>query len=429
MKKAYIKTFGCQMNVHDSEKMAGILRAQGFDLTEDRQNADLIIFNTCSIRQKAEQKFLSELGRTRRMKERRPALRVAVAGCIAQQMGEKLLRRAPHVDYLFGPQNLHALTGVSEKESLLALEENPGLATMELPVLRKERGRAWVSIMYGCDNFCSYCIVPYTRGRERSRPSESIVSEVRALAAEGFREVTLLGQNVNSYRSDVDFPGLLRRLNGVDGLARIRFVPSHPKDFSPELVDALAGLEKPCEHVHLPLQSGSTRVLREMNRKYTREEYLKKVQALRARVPGVAITTDIITGFPGEREEDHRDTLGVLGEVRFDGIFAFAFSPRPGTRAAAMQGHLPDAVRSARLAEVLELQDSITLGKNEALTGTTTEVLVEGPGEALPGQLTGRTRTNKIVTFQGGEDLEGTLLDVRIVRARRHSLEGEVLSS
>jgi len=415
------------MNVHDSEKMAGILASEGYTEARSREEADVIIFNTCSIREKAEQKFLSELGKIKSLKRRRPGLKVAVAGCVAQQMGSKLLSRAPHVDFLLGPQNLHKVCDMAGDTAVAtALEENPSLADEELPALRKEKGRAWVSIMYGCNNFCSYCIVPYTRGRERSRPSENIVREIRGLAAEGFKEVTLLGQNVNSYRSDTDFPGLLRRIDAVEGIERVRFVTSHPKDFAEALIDAMAGLPSVCEQIHLPLQSGSSRILGLMNRRYSYEEYREKVMRLREKIPGIAITTDIIAGFPTETEEDHEATMGALREIEFDGIFAFRFSPRPGTKAAEMGGRLPEEVGLGRLREILALQDEITLKKNKSIEGTVQEVLVEGPSESDPQKLTGRTRTNKIVNFTGNAD-SGELIEVEITEARRHSLEGRLL--
>jgi tRNA-2-methylthio-N6-dimethylallyladenosine synthase len=433
MKKCYIRTFGCQMNMHDSEKMAGVLEAQGCAITEDRKEADLIIFNTCSIRQKAEQKFLSELGRVKSIKKGRPGLKVAVAGCIAQQMGDRLFKRAPHVDYVIGPQNIHLLNEMGTGGLRTALGDNPHIAEAELPVARKERSRAWVSIMYGCDNFCTYCIVPYTRGRETSRPGGSIVREVEGLAQEGFKEVTLLGQNVNSYRSDTDFPGLLEKLNSVRGIERIRFVTSHPRDLSKALIEGIAGLEKVCEHIHLPLQSGSTRVLGLMNRGYSLEDYMNKVEGLRKKVPGIAITSDIIAGFPTETGEDHRETMKALRDIGFDGIFAFRYSPRPGTAASEMEGQLPEEVRLRRLQEILGLQDDITLEKNRLLEGTLQEVLVEGPSETDRSLLTGRTRTNKIVNFSlreaydpGPEGLINTLVRVSIQRARRHSLEGVI---
>jgi tRNA-2-methylthio-N6-dimethylallyladenosine synthase len=424
-KKAYIKTFGCQMNMHDSEKMAGMLLSEGYELTDERKDADLIVFNTCSIRQKAEQKFLSDLGRIKGLKKRNTALRIAVAGCIAKQMGHEIFRRAPYVDYVLGPQNIHALGNMLRNGGSIAVEENPGQAGLRMPVERKGRVKAWVSIMFGCDNFCTYCIVPYTRGREKSRPSDDIAREVESLVAEGRVEVTLLGQNVNSYRSDTDFPGLLEKINNINGLKRIRFVTSHPRDLSGSLVNAMASLEKVCEHIHLPLQSGSDRVLSAMNRGYTFREYEDKVNNLRYKIKDVAITSDFIAGFPAESEEEHMETLRVLGEVGFDGVFALRYSPRPGTVASTMEGQIDEGTGLRRLREILETQDGITGAINRRLEGTVQEVLVEGPSETDPGRLTGRTRANKIVNFRGGGDLVGSIVGVGIRKAGKHSLEGE----
>lgn len=433
MKKCHIHTFGCQMNFHDSEKMAGLLDAAGYSHTADPEEADLIVFNTCSIRQKAEQKFFSELGKIKSMKKKNPALRVAVAGCIAQQMGGKLFKKARHIDYVLGPQNIDKMPAMlKESSAALLIDENPGLEHLELPAIRKERGRAWVNIMYGCNNFCSYCIVPYTRGRERSRPVKSILKEMQALAEDGCKEVTLLGQNVNSYRGETDFTGLLKEINALDGIERIRFVTSHPRDFNDGLIDSMAGLQKVCEHIHLPLQSGSTGILAFMNRGYTFEQYRLKVEGLRSKVPGVAITSDIIAGFPGETEADHEATMNALRDIGFDGLFAFKYSARPGTPAESMEGQLPEEVRLRRLKEILELQDEITLRKNKALEGDIVEVLVEEHSKTGSRQATacldGRTRTNKIVNFEGGDSLVNRLVKVRIVKGNRHSLIGELVS-
>jgi tRNA-2-methylthio-N6-dimethylallyladenosine synthase len=427
-RRVYIHTFGCQMNVHDSEKILGTLEHEGFTVTADPREADLIVFNTCSIRQKAEQKFFSELGRMKSYKKINPGLKIAVAGCIAQQEGKRIFKRAPHVDFVFGPQNIMALKGfLAGGRASVAIEENPGIAEEDLPVRRSAGISAWVTIMYGCNNFCSYCVVPYTRGRERSRPSEHILSEVSELSEKGFREITLLGQNVNSYKSDIGFPDLLRRLNRIGGIERIRFVTSHPKDLSETLIDAMAELHKVCEHIHLPLQSGSTDILRRMNRRYTFEEYMARVGNLRAKIPGIAITSDIISGFPGETDEDHKLTLEALKEIEFDGIFAFKYSPRPGTKASQMKGHLPEEKKSERLFDILSLQDRITEEKNRSLEDSVQEVLVEGPGESGNGDMTGRTRTNKIVDFPAHGVRDGQLLRVVISRGRKHSLEGRTL--
>lgn len=416
------------MNVHDSEKMAGILQNKGYVLTESADNADLIIFNTCSIREKAEQKFRSELGRMKSIKNKNPELKIAVAGCIAQQKGRAILKNNKHVDYVLGPQNIHRLNDLlNQNEKSVAVEENPLISLNDITALRNDAVKAWVSIMYGCNNFCSYCIVPYTRGREVSRPSKNIIDEINKLALDGFKEVTLLGQNVNSYASDMNFPKLLSSINKIKGIERIRFVTSHPRDLSEELVFAMKDLSKVCEHMHLPLQSGSDRILKLMNRGYTIKDYLKKVEMLKAAIPDIAITTDIIVGFPSEINDNHNDTIKTMQHIEFDGIFAFKFSSRKGTEAAKMQDHLDEDTKTARLQEILDLQDEITIKKNQLLNETVQEVLVET--KEKQGTMTGRTRTNKIVGFEGDNtSLIGKLVDIRITKSMRHSLKGKLVS-
>ena len=416
------------MNVHDSEKIAGILSQEGFFCTDNPKEADVIVFNTCSIREKAEQKFFSELGRMKHLKKKRPELKIAVAGCIAQHRGEEIFKRADHVDIVFGPQNIHKLKELLEHEGrAIADEDNPYISEIELPALRMQEGRAWVSIMYGCDNFCSYCVVPYTRGRERSRPAENILREIEDLARQGYKEVTLLGQNVNSYRSSLDFPGLLRAINRIVGIERIRFVTSHPKDLSIELIKAIRELDKVCEHLHLPLQSGSSRILRLMNRGYDYDEYRRKVEILRKEVKNIAITTDIIAGFPQETDEDHELTLRALREIEYDGIFAFKYSLRDGTVAAQMEEQLDEEIKLKRLQEILNIQDEITLKINKKLEGTSQEILIEGISESDPSMMTGRTRTNKIVNFPGNGLIPGNIITVKIIEAKKHSLLGHPL--
>jgi tRNA-2-methylthio-N6-dimethylallyladenosine synthase len=424
-KTVYIRTFGCQMNVHDTEKMFGVLLQSGYQRTESAQTADLIILNTCSIRQKAEQKFYSELGRLKSHKEKRADLKIAVAGCIAQQEGVTLFKKAPFVDFVFGPQNIHMLPHIAEKSPpYSALEENPSLELCDLPSARNDEIQAWVTIMYGCSNFCSYCVVPYARGRERSRPSENIYAEISELADRGCKEITLLGQNVNSYASDVDFPGLLKKLDAIRGIRRIRFVTSHPKDLSDPLIRTVAGLPGVCEHIHLPLQSASDSVLMRMNRGYAFKEYLQKIDALRKMIPDIAITSDIIAGFPGESDDDHVQTMQALEEISFDGIFAFAFSARPHTRAATYEGQIPEDIKLRRLQEILRLQDRLTLAKNKGLEGTTQEILIEGSSETDKHKMMGKTRTNKIVTLENRDIPKGSFICAKIVKARKHSLEG-----
>jgi tRNA-2-methylthio-N6-dimethylallyladenosine synthase len=436
-KKFHIHTFGCQMNVHDSEKIAGIFSESGYQESENGSKPDVIVLNTCSIREKAEQKFYSELGRLRAAKKHNPNLRIAVAGCIAQQEGEKIFKRFPYVDYVFGPDNIDDLESwikdraqnTEHRTQTTALSFNPENHTKSLPMKREGGVKAGVSIMYGCDNFCAYCVVPHTRGRERSRPSSDIYNEISRLADEGFKEVTLLGQNVNSYGKGLDegvtFPLLLEKLNEIEGIERIRFVTSHPKDLSDDLIDSISGLSKVCEHIHLPLQAGSDRVLKMMNRVYTLDDYIERVEMLRDAVPGIAITSDIITGFPGETDEDFKMTVKALESIRFDGIFAFKYSKRPGTKALELSGHIDEKIKSDRLSEVLRAQEAITSEKNRAYEGRTVEILAEGPSGSDPGMLTGRTRTNKIVNYQGDSEDAGKLLQVRIQKGMQHSLFGE----
>ena len=429
-KSFYIETFGCQMNVHDSEKMSGTLKSQGYSETDNPGDADLIVFNTCSIREKAEQKFFSRLGRFKSLKKGNPNLKIAIAGCIAQQEGGKILKRTPYIDFVIGPQNIHLIGKLETIRSHgVACEENPSIAELDYNVDRKDHIKALVTIMYGCNNYCSYCVVPYTRGHEKSRPSAKILAEIEGLAREGFKEVTLLGQNVNSYQSDMDFTGLLRNINKIEGLERIRFVTSHPKDLSDDLIAAMRNLEKVCEHIHLPLQSGSSRVLKLMNRHYSFTSYMKKIESLRKAIPSISITTDIIAGFPQESEEDYEWTIRALKEAEFDGIYAFNYSPRPGTKAASLAGHIDECVKSRRLGEILDLQNSITDRKNNHLEGTFQEILLETEiaGENNS-QLTGRTRTNKIVNIPAdGKALPSDIVSVKIIRTKRHSFEGEII--
>ncbi len=425
------------MNVHDSEKMAGIFSETGYNEADGRNDADVIVLNTCSIRDKAEQKFYSELGRLKKAKQENPNLKVAVAGCIAQQEGEKLFKKFPYIDFVVGPNNLdsvqkwvsngiHSTTGNHQSTAIF---DNPEYHTKILPVKREGGTRAWVSIMYGCNNYCAYCVVPYTRGRERSRAVSDIYDEIVELAKQGYKEVALLGQNVNSYGKglpgDVDFPHLLNEIHKVDGIKRIRFVTNHPGDFSLKLIEAIRDLPKVCEHIHLPVQAGSDNTLLAMNRKYTYSEYSEKVSLLKKEVPGMAITTDIIAGFPGETDDDFECTFNALKEIQYDGIFAFKYSKRPGTKALDFPDHLDEQIKSERLARILDLQETITHKINKSLEGEILEVLVEGASNNNPDRLTGRTRTNKIVNFPGDTSDIGELINVKIIEAGTHSLYGE----
>lgn len=425
------------MNVHDSEKISGILSEAGYQPVDESKKADVVVLNTCNIRQKAAQKLYSDLGRLKIIKKQRPGLRIAVAGCIAQQEGRSIFKRFPYVDFIFGPNNIDSLENWIKNGSqftvhgsrLTALNDNPDYHTKVLPLNRIGRVKAWVSIMYGCDNFCAYCVVPYTRGREKSRPVKDILTEVQDLAEKGYKEITLLGQNVNSYgknlKEEMNFPDLLKVLHEIEGIDRIRFVTSHPKDFSEDLVRTVKDLPKVCKHIPLPLQAGSDRVLSLMNRRYTYIEYKEKIDKLRLEIPKISVTTDIITGFPGETEDDFEHTLNALREIEYDGIFAFKYSKRPGTRALELPGHLDEEVKSRRLSKLLELQELITYRKNRELEGIILEVLIEGVSQTDPEKLTGRTKTNKIVNFNGEKKETGLTVNIKILEAKQHSLFGE----
>ncbi len=429
------------MNVHDSEKIAGIFLSCGYEQSKNIEDADVIVFNTCSIRQKAEQKFYSELGRLKKFKDKSPHLKIAVAGCIARQKGKALFERFPYVDFIFGPQNIDYLVkwvnNKSQKSDnriqTTALGDNPQYHLITVPLKRVGQVRAWVSIMYGCDNFCSYCVVPYTRGRERSRPSKDIINEIKNISEQGFKEITLLGQNVNSYGRElseiIDFPQLLKVIHDIQGIERIRFVTSHPKDLSKKLIEALRDLPKVCEHIHLPIQAGSDRILSLMNRNYTCLKYKEKVEMLRREIPDIAITTDIIVGFPGETDEDFQCTINALKEIEFDGIFAFKYSKRPDTAAINLPEHLDEKIKSDRLSKVLGLQAEITYRKNRTIEGKTLEVLVEGLSETDKDKFTGRTRSNKIVNFYGNQKNTGNLVMIKILEAKQHSLFGEIVQN
>jgi tRNA-2-methylthio-N6-dimethylallyladenosine synthase len=423
------------MNEHDSERMAGILEAQGFIPAASPEDAEMVILNTCSIREKAEQKFYSELGRLAHLRQKGgKSVTIAVAGCIAQQEGKKLLSRTPSVDLVLGPSDIARLSELVERVNdldgpVVATGGDPDYHMKQVPASRSDGLKAWVSIMYGCDNFCTYCVVPYLRGRERSRPPRDIVGEVRELAARGYREVTLLGQNVNSYGKGLapicSFPELLRQVQDVDGIVRIRFVTSHPRDLSDQLMCAIRELPKVCESIHLPVQSGSDRVLASMNRRYKRADYREKIQRLRSAVPDMTITTDIIVGFPGETDDDFTDTLQLLRDIEYDSIFAFKYSERPHTKALDLPGHLPEEIKDARLEQVFALQKEITLRKNQRHVGTVQEVLVEGSSKKGDLQ-SGRTRGNMVVNFSGPADLRGSLVNVRITAKGPNSLSGEL---
>ncbi len=435
-KKTYNMTvLGCQMNERDAETLRGFLDELGYEETGTAKDAGLVIMNTCAVRQKAEEKVFGHIGRLGKLKRDRPDMIIAICGCMVQQeaVAQKIKKRYPFVNLIFGTHNIAAFPELLQRaeesgETVLDLWQDAGEVVEGLPVTRKDGIRAWVNITYGCNNFCSYCIVPYVRGRERSRLPEDIITEVSALVDRGYREVTLLGQNVNSYGRDlaeeINFASLLNSVDAQSGIARLRFMTSHPRDFTEQLAKAIAEAPSVCEHVHLPIQSGSNNVLDRMNRGYTREHYLGLVNLLRSYVPGCALTTDLIVGFPGETEEDFVHTLDMVEKVGFDSAFTFLYSPRKGTPAAKMPGQVEPVVQKERFARLLEAQNKWSLVRNENLVGRTLEVLVEGPSKTEKNVLTGRTRGNKTVNFNGKNEQIGELLMVEITEARTWSLAG-----
>jgi tRNA-2-methylthio-N6-dimethylallyladenosine synthase len=439
-KKLYIQTYGCQMNQYDSERIALVMARHGYNRTDRIDTADLILLNTCSVRDKAEQKVYSALGSWKEFKEYRDGVIIGVGGCVAQQEGESLLRRVPHLDMVFGTHNIHKLPDMVEQVRAAKLRPVETVFYRDPVYMEDADGRtevegvkAFVTIMQGCNKVCSFCIVPHVRGRELSRPSAAIVAEVEALAARGVIEVMLLGQNVNSYGKrtpgELSFAELLRRVDAIDGLERIRFTTSHPQDLSPELIEAFADLPRLCEHLHLPVQSGSDTVLARMRRGYTRGEYLERLRRLRERCPEVALSTDIIVGFPGESDAEFEQTLELLEEVEYDEIFSFIYSPRPQTVSAKLyEDDVAAESKKIRLKKVQMLQQAISLKQNRRRIGDMEEILVDGPAKLKNGQLMGRTRANRIVNVDGPQGLAGKLVPVRIIAATANSLIGERLS-
>lgn len=435
----HLTTFGCQMNEHDSGRIRGVLEESGWLPADDMESADLLVFNTCAVRESAENRLLGRLGEARRLKSERPDRLIAMAGCFAQAHKAQIFNELPFLDIAFGPQNIGELPALisavaGDSETASSFADNPSLSGA-LPSRRLDRHRAWVQVMTGCTNFCSYCVVPGVRGPERSRRAADILEEVGGLVDDGVVEVTLLGQNVNSYGLDFDqgtgdsnFALLLAELDSIDGLRRIRFTTSHPKDLGQDLIEAIRDLPAVCEHLHLPVQSGSNRILERMNRGYTREHYLELISSLNGKIPGISITTDIIIGFPGEKEEDFYRTMTLAGECRFDGAFTFLYSPRPGTAAVGLTGQIPPGTIKRRMGELVGLTQQMSLAKNEMLVGMTTEVLVEGESRHGGGQWRGRTRTNKIVNFSAADTgilpEPGELMMVAVDSATSATLRG-----
>lgn len=425
------------MNDHDSEVMAGMLESLGYQPVENIAEADVILVNTCCVRETAENKIFGLLGRLARLKKGKHKPLIGIAGCMVQQpgMAQKVKNRFPEVDLIIGTYNLHRLPELllavqESRERIVEVWDQAGEIVENLPIRRASKIRAWVNITYGCNNFCTYCIVPYVRGRERSRRPEDILREIRQLVEEGYREVTLLGQNVNSYGRDlkegINFARLLEEVNNITGLWRIRFTTSHPRDFNQELIDTIARCTRVCEHIHLPVQAGSNRILKLMNRGYDRDYYLDLVERIRQAIPEVSITTDIMVGFPGETEEDFAQTMDLVEKVRFDAAFTFVYNPRPGTLAATLPDQVPEEVKSRRIQELIARQNEITLAKNQSFIGRVEEVLVEGESKTNPAKLSGRTRTNRLVIFSGPKELAGKLVFVAITGAKLTHLEGEL---
>lgn len=434
-KTFHITTFGCQMNEHDSEIMAGMLLEKGYKEASDKHDAGVVIMNTCSVREHADERFFGILGQLKRRKKENPDFIVCVCGCMMQQQHviDTIKAKYPWVDVIFGTHNIHQFPQlidnvIKEKTKQIEIWHDGGEIIEGLPSKRLFQSKALVNIMYGCNNFCTYCIVPYTRGRERSRIPEEIEKEVRTLVSDGVKEIMLLGQNVNSYNGDgTDFADLLYRLNEINGLERIRFMTSHPKDLSDKLIQAYVDCDKLCNYIHLPVQSGSSRILREMNRKYTKEQYLTVVEKMKKAVPSITLSTDIIVGFPGETEEDFEETLDLVRKVRYDSAFTFLYSIRKGTPAENFEHQVPEEVKHQRFNRLVELINSISAEKNADYVGRKELVLVEGLSKNNDHVLTGRTAGFKTVNFPGEENLIGEIVEVEITKGKSFSLDGKLV--
>jgi tRNA-2-methylthio-N6-dimethylallyladenosine synthase len=437
-KKVFIRTFGCQMNEYDSDKMADVLQAvEGYEPTDDVEQADLILFNTCSVREKAQEKVFSDLGRVKHLKQK--GVLIGVGGCVASQEGAAIIERAPYVDMVFGPQTLHRLPQmIQARQQQKRPQVDISFPEIEkfdhLPPARVEGASAFVSIMEGCSKYCSYCVVPYTRGEEVSRPFEDVLTEVAGLADQGVKEVTLLGQNVNAYRGRMgdgdeiaDFALLIEYVAEIPGIERIRYTTSHPNEFTQRLIDVYAKVPQLVSHLHLPVQHGSDRVLMAMKRGYTALEYKSTIRKLRAVRPDISLSSDFIVGFPGETQDDFERTLKLIEDVGFDASFSFVFSPRPGTPAAALQDDTPQELKLKRLQQLQALIETNVRRISDSRVGTVQRILVEGPSRKDPAELMGRTECNRIVNFKGQPRLIGQMVEVRITQALPHSLRGEMV--
>ena len=445
--KYTILTMGCQLNENDSEKLCGMLEKMGYTKTEKQNDADLALFNTCCVRENAEDKLFGKLGELKRLKEQKGII-IAIGGCMMQEkhITDKIKESYPFVDILFGTHTLHKFPEdlykvIEEKRKLEDILDIDGKIYEGLPIKRDSKIKASVTIMNGCNNFCSYCIVPYVRGRERSRQPRDIIEEVKKLAKEGYKEITLLGQNVNSYlrvereknipfeeyQGVNSFATLLRAINKIDGIERIRFISPHPKDFTDDVIEAIADCEKVCKLVHLPLQSGNTKVLKEMNRKYTKEQYLNLVEKMKSKIPNLTLSTDIIVGFPGETDEEFEDTLEVVEKVRFEQVYMFIYSRRVGTPGDKMQNQIPEDIKHKRFDKLKALVESQIEENNKKYIGTTQKILVEGESKNNSNMLSGRTESNKVVIFEGSKELINKIINIKIISQHMWYLKGEIL--
>ena len=435
-KMYYILTMGCQLNENDSEKLIGIMEKMGYTKSDDIKNADLYVINTCCVRENAEEKLFGKLGELKKIKENKNIV-IAIGGCMMQEehITEKIKKSYPFVDVVFGTHTLHKFpedlyTAITKNKKVKDVIDIDGEIYEGLPVKRSSNIQASVIIMYGCNNFCSYCIVPYVRGRERSRKPEDILNEIKELAKEGYREITLLGQNVNSYKGgeNYNFANLLEDVDKIEGIEVIRFVSPHPKDFTDDVIDVISKSSKISRLIHVPLQSGSTKVLKEMNRKYTKEQYLDLIKRIRNKIPDVVFSTDIIVGFPGETEEDFEDTIDVVKQVNFEQIFMFIYSRRVGTRADKMENQIPEEIKHKRFDRLKQVFEESVEENNKKYVGTTQKILVEGYSKNNQDMLTGRTDTNKVVIFEGPEKLIGKIINIKIISEHKWYLKGEVLN-
>ncbi|MDY7222920.1 tRNA (N6-isopentenyl adenosine(37)-C2)-methylthiotransferase MiaB [Halalkalibacterium halodurans] len=437
-KKFLVRTYGCQMNIHDSENMAGMLKEMGFEATDETTDADVILINTCAIRENAENKVFGEIGNLKQLKREKPELVIGVCGCMSQEEGvvNRIMQKHQHIDMIFGTHNIHRLphllrNALFGKEMIIEVWSKEGDIVENMPRAREGKTQAWVNIMYGCDKFCTYCIVPYTRGKERSRRPEDIIQEVRDLARQGYKEITLLGQNVNAYGkdlADLDYGlgDLMDEIRKID-IPRVRFTTSHPRDFDDHLIEVLAKGGNLVEHIHLPVQHGNSEILKLMARKYTREQYVELAQKIKRAIPNASFTTDLIVGFPNETDEQFEDTLSLVREIEFDSAFTYIYSPREGTPAAKMKDNVPMEVKRERLARLNALVNEISAQKNLEYQDKVVEVLVEGESKKDPNILAGRTRTNRLVNFKGPKSVIGDIVYVRVTEAKTWSLNGEMV--